>query len=278
MKFSLTQLLAVTLLACLAIKGANDIRIAEAKRLECESLEAEISSGEPALEFFDEKKLIYTRAFSSFEKRKAGLLAASDIHEPAAVMFREPDAKQSDKIYVANYSNEFSRQKHSMHTNQCFRIWVPESQQFELCLGFHEPRSDFSQERELLTSYHFHPNSMLSTPLDSGGSLVEFHLAKKGGRDLVRVVVDGKTVHYAFRETIDGDFAQSLDLSNANEDAALIDGKKPPPLIVAAAGELTAHAPKRLTLLTANHWLTEDNLESVSLVIRPVEEGPNRER
>ena len=257
MKFSLKLLLAITLLAVLAVNGTNNLHQAKLIRENCLSLEAETGIIRNRTQSFQEKKLLYTRASDAFERRRERISNSSDAYFlRLSRALSIPKAQDRSKMHVSAFSgkNERGTIVHAVAARERFRIWLPKSPKFELCLGFHEHVTERTSET-MRDSYYFSPKDMFTVPLDIGESLIEFSINVQG-KNHVEVVVNGTVVHRASRYTV-MDFGDLL----THKSGYSVD-----------TSQQNIFEPETLTLVTASLWQTRDEPESVSLLIRPINE------
>ena len=264
MKISLKLLLGVTLLAALAINGFLNFHSANVIEADCENLRSAISKLDKNNIFFDERKLVYERAFDGFERRKEKLNNSAAFFEPVRRMHRKPATGNSEFMHVLSAPGL----RHEGFVNEHIRIALPESPKFELCLGYHPTELDAESLLDFGDSDYFTPPDLVTVPLEPGESLVKFTIPKwgKGLSNRVEVKLNGAVVHQASRPAVAAEWQLKW--------GAILPSDWPGDIVSIFSSEKQKFAAEPLRLVTANLWPTKDNPESVTLLIRPVKEQP----
>ena len=263
MKISLKFLLGLVLLAALAVSCFINFRTAEVIRVDCENLESSIASAKKSNQFFEERKLVYLRAFDGFKLRKEKLLNTPEFFESVAQMHRKMETKP-DLIQVFSISGA----RHENFLHERFRIGLPESPRFELCLGYHNAGFEKKLPPELRDSYYFSPQKLFSLPLNPGQSLIEFKVPYETGTPsthLVEVIVNGEVVHEAKRLTV-RPYWQLAGGGRRSDRRSDLNSK----IVSVFSSEDQEFAAEPLRLVTVNAWPTKDDPEGVSLILRPI--------
>lgn len=266
MKFSLKHLLAITLFAVLVINAVNNFQTAKQVRLECEQLQQDIDLQKKATRLFYKKKLLYTRAFEAFEKRRTKLSNADEFFEPVASRHRKIEARDSDQIHIFSGPRDG---KPAIDIHETFRVCVPKSPAFELCIGFHETVSSRTVSGPMRDSYYFSPKSQFKFPMNPGDSLIEISLAfPHDGKDTLVVKVDGIAVHTASRGSV---------LSLQERVLKLAPNSWPKLFTTHRSSSIHSWESAPLALTTVNLWPTKDEPESFSLMLQRVDRGEDRD-
>ena len=271
MKISLKLLLGIMLLAALAVNGFNNFKTCNVVQVKCGGLNAAIAKLKKQNQFFQERKLVYQRAFDGFELRKKKLLKAPEFFEPVARLHKEMVVQDSDSIRVMTIGGP----SHENFAHLRFRIWLPDSPKFELCLGYH--KTEFKGDSslavpDLTDSRFFTPYRAFSIILNAGETLVEFQVpyeikAKTATKHQVQTRVNGSLVHEAQRIAV-------LPFWRMKQ------RRNWPELLVISASEDLVFDVKPLRLVTVNAWPDEEEpkaSESVSLILRPIVEESSNE-
>ena len=264
MKVSLKLLLGVTLLAALAINGFLNFHSANVIEADCENLRSAISKLDKNNIFFDERKLVYERAFDGFERRKEKLNNSAAFFEPVRRMHRTPATGNSEFMHIQSALGS----RRGGVVNERIRIVLPESPKFELCLGYHPTESDAESLLNFRDSDYFKPPDLVTVPLEPGESFVKFTIPTWGKRlsNRVEVKLNGAVVHQASRPAV----AELWQL----EWGAILPSDWPEDIVSVFSGEKQKFAAEPLRLVTAHLWPNKNNPESVTLLIRPVKEQP----
>ncbi len=265
MNFSLKHLLAITLLAVLLVNWTNNLNRTVRIESECVQLREDIETQLATTQYFEDKEQVYTRAFDVFENRKAKLLQAPEFFEPAAAMFRMPDTEDSDLVHIAAAPD---RHDLTFGVDATYRICLPKSPAFELCMGFHEADSQRTTLPELRDSHYFSPNEQFTIPLNVGSSLVEFSYGNaKTRHSVLDVLIDGIKVHSTTRKPV---------LTRRQRKLRKVPKGSPEPVSIIDLSEGNSFEPGPLSLATINLWPTEKDPEGLSVILRPVVESEKR--
>ena len=268
MKFSLKFLLAITLLLVLSVNGFNNLRQAKKIAMESEQLRAAIDTELNTSRFFDDKKQVYTRAFAAFEKRRNKLSNAHKRFESVAVAHRK---LHSELVHI--FTVRDNAHMGFGGGSKTFRVCLPESPAFELCLGFHktEKSGSVTSPPRMRDSYYFSPKEQFTFPLPSGDSIVKLLLpvAVRGfPNKSLKVEVNGVEVHATSRDAVlsrQDVFDRKYRDMHSHLHSRFQSGKIP------------SFEPGPITLVTMNQWPTKHEPESCSIVLRPVEQEPKRD-
>ena len=260
MNFSLKHLFAVTLLAILCVNGFYNRHKANGLRSEAELIKTEIEDLTTKTRGFAEREQVYQRAWSAFEQRRDELAQAPDYFAPVARAHQSVNAKDKSSIHVfAPYSSGEDRNRFQK-PHETYRIWIPDSPGFELCLGYHEPGPTGTTPVLMKNSRNFVPAEQFKLPLEPGYSLVEFTLSDSRDKSTVNIKVNGVVVHEAERLAVLS-WREKLDLSRTEPELELIES--------IATDFKTVFDPRGVVLATANMWPSGDHPESLSLVVIP---------
>lgn len=282
MKFSLKLLLAITLLAALSINGLNTRYQSSVILNECKLLEEAIETERRTTAYFAEKKLIYARATEAFERRKEKLSAADDFFEPVIRAHGKLDIEDPTKIHVFSVSGHSGDEYNRIHER--YRIWIPNTSEFVLSLGFHHTNVLPTEWPEFRDSYYFKPNKQLTHALKPGLTLVELKVREndRNNTNTVEVMIDGVDAHTAKRNGVlsSSEFMMGIVRTSRQSYADVkaprmkINDKpvRAAPFVSISHGESEKVFPADFVeLATAEFWPTEEEPESFSLVIRPIE-------
>ena len=272
MKISLRLLLGIVFLSALAVNGVVNSQKVNKLRAECESLDNSVVTIKKQNQFFEERKLVYERAFEGFQLRKEKLNKAPKFFEPVVRMHRKLEINNPEVIQIFSVQGV----THENFAHERIRLGIPESAQLELCLGYHLTESNYKPPLNLTDSANFSPKELFTIPLNPGESLVEFTMPydNQSTSNLVELKIDGVVVHQATRPSA-GAFWR-------------VKRKTPqdwPKILSGYAGKDQVAATEPIRLVTVNAWpnpaLTTKaaRSESLSLVIRPiVEKQPIEEK
>lgn len=252
MKFSLKLLLAITLLTVLIVNGVNNRHQASLIVAECESIEEAIGVQLRATKYYEEKKLVYERAATAFQRRKERLADADDSFSRVAKFHGELTIQDPDKIHVWTLPGDVVANS----VNKRFRIWIPESTSLELCLGY-QGVWERDKNLPLNDSFYFSPKERFIRKLEPGECFVELTLDESNldSSSVVQVIVDGVIEHSAKKKPV-GSRGVFFPFKRI---ATLVD-----------SGE-EVFPPEKLELVKLNFWKDKEDAENLSLVIRPSE-------
>lgn len=290
MKFSLKLILAITLLAALTINGVNNRYEAESVRARCVQLKTAITTERYATRSFAQRKLVYQRASEAFERRKAKLDNAPEFFQSVARAHGKLGIEDTEKVHI--FSTPGTATNRDVF-HERFRIWLPESNEFELCLGFHETGHPRTFSPKLRNSYYFQPKEQFTFRLQPGETLVEFLMPWERNSNTVELKVNGVVIHQASRkpvlsdsdihfETLKRKFLSTT--RNQLPESFRLPGEgygnstaQPQPdferLTSVATSKNHVFDPDAILLTTANYWPSTEEQESVLLVVRPIENG-----
>lgn len=191
MKFSVKNLLAVTLLVALTINGCNTLNKAAELGKEKESLTTSLPGLRNATRSFEEQKLIYDRAFEASQIRKRNF--ESYWREFERLVEENSQLKITDpsKIFV----KEIPAHQPELGNLVRFRIWLPESHQFHLQV--HSERFTIAAGKSPAKGKFFHPPKSKMFPLEAGESVVQVNWTKESKQSRIQLFVNDKLMHEA---------------------------------------------------------------------------------
>ena len=268
MNFSLKHLLAITLLLVLLVNGIHNLYRTGRVESECQQLRADIEAQLITTQYFEDKEQVYTRAFAAFEKRRNKLSNAHKRFESVAVAHRKLD---SELVHI--FTVRDNAHMGFGGGSKTFRVCLPESPAYELCLGFHktEKSGSVTSPPRMRDSYYFSPKEQFTFPLPSGDSIVKLLLpvAVRGfPNKSLKVEVNGVEVHATSRNAVlsrQDVFDRKYRDMQSHLHSRFQSGKIP------------SFEPGPITLVTMNQWTTKHEPESCSIVLRPVEQEPKRD-
>ncbi|QEG22197.1 hypothetical protein [Mariniblastus fucicola] len=278
MNFSLKHLLSITLLSVLTVNGLNNLRETKLVQQNCRRTKHIVDKRIGQTEHFAEKKLIFTRAANAFDQRRDKLENADVFFRPVAMMHQRLQIDDLKNLFVA--ASDDGNPDSKSHVDKSFRIIVPESRRFELCLGYHATNDGGSKDPPLLReSSYFSPELQFRKQLTAGDHFVQLSVTSFQDRDSVTLKIDGVNLHQSSRPSVPmrhPDWVDSkrpnplkhqtrAEISKELETLAELNRRKTHALSTTDKNLFEAES---LLLADINHWPTVEDPESLSLVIR----------